>query len=267
MQMLSRVKRGLECRFGLRERDGKGIYHAGLAGDSDNPDLTIQGTQAFLSTQFISRTGTWYSDAQGTERIKRKLFGKAPWHRKDSSQSYNTISSSLRDVLRGQTPSGTPHGSLRSVNSQFPGGEAVRISTPPLDEDTADGRPRGFFTCATPPALDGAVKARPQVCTSKSSHSLALPANNAYRWSLTGQSQPREWWEHVPKKPVRRNPAHSVRGQQLFEFDVQEHLPNSPLCPTNSRHVGGGAGVCVYHGRRRTEPTGGTECSAGSSGT
>ena len=143
--------------------------------------------------------------------------------------------------------------------------EAVRINTPPLDEDTADGRPRGFFTCATPPALDGATRVQPSFHTSKSSHTLAPPPSKAYRWSLTGQSQPREWWEHVPKRPVRRDPARSVGGRQQFEFEVQEHLPNSPLCPANTTHVGRGAGVCVYHGRRRTAPAGGTECSADSS--
>ncbi|KAI1327532.1 hypothetical protein F5Y16DRAFT_371574 [Xylariaceae sp. FL0255] len=35
-----------------------------------------------------------------------------------------------------------------------------------------------------------------------------------------------------------------------FEFDIPEHLPSSPICPANARHPMGGAGVCVYHGRR-----------------
>lgn len=36
-----------------------------------------------------------------------------------------------------------------------------------------------------------------------------------------------------------------------FEFDIPEHLPNSPICPANPKHKSGGVGVCVYHGRRK----------------
>ncbi|KAH9242089.1 hypothetical protein CCHR01_17871 [Colletotrichum chrysophilum] len=38
---------------------------------------------------------------------------------------------------------------------------------------------------------------------------------------------------------------------QPFEFDIPEHLPSSPMCPTNPKHPSGGKGMCVYHGRRR----------------
>jgi hypothetical protein len=31
----------------------------------------------------------------------------------------------------------------------------------------------------------------------------------------------------------------------IFALTVPEHLPNSPLCPANPRHVSGGTGVCV----------------------
>lgn len=37
-----------------------------------------------------------------------------------------------------------------------------------------------------------------------------------------------------------------------FEFDMPEHLPNSPMCPANVNHKSGGTGVCVYHGRRKS---------------
>lgn len=34
-----------------------------------------------------------------------------------------------------------------------------------------------------------------------------------------------------------------------FEFDLPEHLPNSPMCPANKKYKSGGTGICVYHGR------------------
>lgn len=91
----------------------------------------------------------------------------------------------------------------------------------------------------TPPAVDGPegpVLARPS------------PRVSIQRRSLT--PQPREWWDHVPQRPVRRHPFESAAA---FEFDVPEHLPSSPLCAANRKHASGGTGLCVYHGRARAK--------------
>ncbi|OTA00965.1 hypothetical protein A9Z42_0012690 [Trichoderma parareesei] len=205
---------------------------------------TIEGARRFLAAQSISRTGTWFKDEHHTLKIGRKLFGKAPWHRKESNDSINSVSSSVRAVLKGQTPPASPANqwlrytnSYNTSNTTFPGGEAVRVSTPPLDEDTADGRPRGFFTSLTPPLADGetSTKATPPVRSTK-------------RYSVHGQ--PRQWWDQMPQRTGRRD--HSGATGNKFEFDVLEHLPGSPLCPADKRHKSGGTGVCVYHGRRKT---------------
>jgi hypothetical protein len=37
-----------------------------------------------------------------------------------------------------------------------------------------------------------------------------------------------------------------------FDWDVPDHLPSSPLCPANPKHPGGGSGICVYHGRGKS---------------
>lgn len=154
-------------------------------------------------------------------------------------------------------------GSLQSdISNQFPGGvstvsicrlakleefttlqEATRIQTPPLDEDTADGRARGFFTSTSLPTVDGSGHSASESSTRSKRRS---PRSEMHRRCMSGQT--REWWERVPKRPVRRNPVDRVRA---FEFDIPEHLPSSPLCPANKRHNGGGSGVCVYHGRKK----------------
>ncbi|RCI10345.1 hypothetical protein L249_4399 [Ophiocordyceps polyrhachis-furcata BCC 54312] len=126
--------------------------------------------------------------------------------------------------------------SFKSANSQFPGNEAVRVSTPPLDEDTADGKPRGFFTCTTPPS----VPTRPASAAPRH----AAPGS-LRRSSLSVST--REWWEAPPARSARP-PVFAAAG---FQFDVPEHLPSSPMCPINSRSRPGSTGVCVYHGRAR----------------
>jgi hypothetical protein len=115
----------------------------------------------------------------------------------------------------------------------------VRIPTPPLDEDTASGRPRGFFTAATPPAIDSSD---PFISQSL----VRARRRSRHRKSLKGPR--REWWEDVPHRLLRQN---HIDPTNDFEFDVPEHLPSSPLCPANRRHTGKGTGLCVYHGRRR----------------
>lgn len=113
--------------------------------------------------------------------------------------------------------------------------EAVRVSTPPLDEDTADGKPRAFFTSLTPTSPD-------ETEDSSAYSSQAQKASHQRRHRNAGSAKPHEWWERQPQRAARRK-------QREFEFDVPEHLPSSPMCPANKKHASKGTGVCVYHGK------------------
>ncbi|CAH0048593.1 unnamed protein product, partial [Clonostachys solani] len=197
--------------------------------------------------QLNSKSTTWFKDEHGNSKFSKKsFFGKAPWHRKESGDSCSSVASSVREILRGSTPPGTPvsgctaHYSTPSANSQFPGGEAQRIPTPPLDEDTADGKPRGFFTCSIPPTDGG-----PETDSQQSRHHASR--SDIHRRSLN--APPREWWEQTPRRVVKKDTS---RVPGTFEFDVPEHLPGSPLCPAHQSRQGGRGGLCVYHGRSRT---------------
>ncbi|KAH7160952.1 hypothetical protein EDB81DRAFT_853474 [Dactylonectria macrodidyma] len=223
---------------------------------------TIDKTETHHALHSLANVGAWFKDESGTSKLKRKLFGKAPWHRKESGDSFSSVASSVREVLRGSTPPSTPSSesplpcalfvyaswfqrliSVATVGkkypiAQFPGGEATRVKTPPLGEYTADGRPRSFFTPMAPPHVDGSDQV-----------SLATSSSRqlGHRRSLIPQQL--EWWEHFPQKPSRQE----LEDNEIrFEFQVPEHLPSSPMCPTNTRHSSGSTGVCVYHRRKRT---------------
>ncbi|KAM3445388.1 hypothetical protein NHJ13734_000515 [Beauveria thailandica] len=192
----------------------------------------------------LGKTGTWLREEFGSAKKATKIFGRAPWNRKDSTATFSSVSSSIREVLRGETPPASP---LMSFTTTC--GEAVRVSTPPMDEDTADGKPRGFFGPLTPPESDTTGS---QTYHTPMTTMYASPKYNAHRMSVAVPS--REWWEGKPQKPTRHKDTNSVTK---FEFDVPEHLPNSPMCPANVRHKSGGSGLCVYHGRRRALSTAG----------
>ena len=156
-------------------------------------------------------------------------------------------SSSLRTMLMGNAPLGTPTtpdpqimyvGSDQRqyfrVEISAPGAptylpsEARRIGTPPLLEQ--NGKPRGFFFSYEVPDGEGnmlgqGICARPRVKRKKSSDI--------------------DWYTVKLKADEARDNAVN------FELNVPEHLPSSPLCPKHPKHQSGGKGICVYHGRNR----------------
>ncbi|KAI1386448.1 uncharacterized protein F4822DRAFT_444841 [Hypoxylon trugodes] len=221
---------------------------------SQSPTPLISRVTTLLREESRRSRGGSGSSSSGWSR-SFKLFGKSPWHRKASAGSEASASSSVRDVLRGRTPVTSPASDIEPLNSvctQFPGGEATRVQTPPLRESGRNAaRPRSFFfDISTPPIRDcssssGSERDEPQHSpppTSEPTKEQDKPKNNEENKRDSGK----EWWE-VPVAV----PRYEVMAPSSFEFDMPEHLPNSPMCPANKRHKSGGTGVCVYHGRRK----------------
>ncbi|KAI1658001.1 hypothetical protein F4813DRAFT_396127 [Daldinia decipiens] len=161
---------------------------------------------------------------QSKRRRSFKLFGKSPWHREASASSDVSTSSSIRDVLRGRTPVTSPVSYIEPAHAfcaEFPGGEATRIKTPPLRGSGHHAcKPQSFFFDISAPPIH---------------HGSGSNSN----------SEPEPSRGPAPLSPSTPEPHGS------FEFDMPEHLPNSPMCPANKRHSSGGTGICVYHGRRK----------------
>ncbi|KAI0889018.1 uncharacterized protein GGS22DRAFT_184593 [Annulohypoxylon maeteangense] len=195
-----------------------------------------------------------------------RIFGKSPWHREAFAGSEasvaSSVSSSVRDVLRGRTPFTSPVSDIDRLNSfsaQFPGGEATRIKTPPIRESGHHaGRPRSFFfDISTPPARDGSLGSSaehsdyyhtpfPTTTTERDEKDRSSPKKERETEREKRDQGDKEWWE-VPVAV----PQYGAMAPSSFEFNMPEHLPNSPMCPANKRHKSGGTGVCVYHGRRK----------------
>ncbi|KAI0111355.1 hypothetical protein F4814DRAFT_450030 [Daldinia grandis] len=181
---------------------------------------------------------------ESKRRRSFKLFGKSPWHRGASASSDVSISSSVRDVLRGRTPVTSPVSYIEPAHTfcvEFPGGEATRIQTPPLRGSTHHAcKPQSFFfdISAPPPHRRNKSSGGSSPGSSHSPTPLSPPTPK--------RNTGKEWWE-VPVALTRYETA----AHGSFEFDMPEHLPNSPMCPANKRHTSGGTGICVYHGRRK----------------
>ncbi|KAK3400175.1 hypothetical protein B0T20DRAFT_478021 [Sordaria brevicollis] len=95
-------------------------------------------------------------DKEESRRASRLSYIRFPRRAWSERRSFHSTSGSTPAVAESVTPasSNSSVSALRSAfsvippvrtASQYPGGEAIRIHTPPLKEDTADGRPRGYF--------------------------------------------------------------------------------------------------------------------------
>ncbi|KAK1988544.1 hypothetical protein LZ30DRAFT_698812 [Colletotrichum cereale] len=204
------------------------------------------------STAPMTKALTWFINKEDQSGSKHGTgwFGKAPWHRKDSDETVSSATSSVREVLAGKTPPATPdqdsfdHRQIDYATTPYPAGEATRVKTPPLHE-TADRKPRGFFTELLPPRRDEDTWGPSQAYRSSSVRRLHGKCGDDL------PKKPKEWWDAKQRKQSRSR----LTSLPRFEFDMPEHLPNSPMCPANPKHTSGGKGLCVYHGRRKTGST------------
>ncbi|KAH7275194.1 hypothetical protein NW759_005241 [Fusarium solani] len=138
--LYDKAKKSIESKLKFRTR--KERCTCPPIPEYERPHATMDGAGNYHSVHQVTKSGTWFKDDLGKVKLRRKLFSKAPWSRKESSDAYSSMASSMRETLKVR---------VDCVNNQYPGGEAIRIKTPPLGEDTASGSPRSFFTELVPP--------------------------------------------------------------------------------------------------------------------
>ncbi|KAI0014446.1 hypothetical protein F4779DRAFT_559831 [Xylariaceae sp. FL0662B] len=232
--------------------------------DADYTTNTLAGARTQLSLNHTTSLNRMTSLLREESRKPQKswslkLFGKSPWHHKESASSEASASSSLCDVLRGRTPVTSPasgksvyfdtESSSSPYSTNYPGGEATRVKTPPLRERGHAGRPRSFFfdiSVPTPPSPPPSPSRDGHDNSGHRDFEILTPSPSPSPKMRKPNREPscKEWWE-VPAAI----PRYTDMAPAAFEFDIPEHLPNSPMCPANKKHKSGGTGVCVYHGR------------------
>ncbi|QSZ32639.1 hypothetical protein DSL72_002218 [Monilinia vaccinii-corymbosi] len=205
-------------------------------------------------------------------------FGTAPWHRRLSDNSIS-VSSSIYDLLVGRTPIGTPKSESRYVGATGKSYTKVEISEPgaptflpsvsvpeaqrvdtPLWLPKRDPR-RGFMSNMFPHVNEQKISekysldtTRPRRDTTQSSLRNFLRTPTLLNAPASRrESSDSEHGSSLRKSPTNRSFASQYLSKsQLFELNIPDHLPSSPLCPTNPMHTSKGLGICPLHGRKRT---------------
>ncbi|KAE9363510.1 hypothetical protein N431DRAFT_474532 [Stipitochalara longipes BDJ] len=265
-----RTKRTIETR--LRKRSADKLSVRSLEGPgslASRTTMLLQGASTYFDrTQRRSNRLVEISPSPSSLDGKRRpKLGVAPWHRRRSHDSILSVTSSVRNLLMGKTPIATPIPEKHYVGPDgktypavklasddphaptFLPSEARRINTPPLYPGSPDSQPLGrlFDVSATgegessvhsehtPPEPGGTSKASPPL--SRGLWEADIKNANTGNKSI---------------HPPGRAPPANLMSPTLFEFNLPEHLPSSPLCPKNPKHRSGRTGTCVYHGRRKS---------------
>ncbi|MCJ1314819.1 accessory factor associated with RNA polymerase II [Xylographa vitiligo] len=197
------------------------------------------------------------SNLSGLSTSTSKLSIAAIHHRKGGQFS---TTSSLRNLFMGREPMPSPDSAALYTGSDneqyfrvelsspeapnFLPSEAQRVGTPPLPGGGGRKRPlRGFFFDFRPPEEQSDAESPSWEASSASGKSSKTSRRQS---DESDEGKERGWFRVRVKTFSDRN---------ISEFDVPEHLPNSPLCARNPKHSSGGKGICPYHGRARTDST------------
>ncbi|RWA10768.1 hypothetical protein EKO27_g4334 [Xylaria grammica] len=263
----------------------------------------VKPKKSFVNWRMLSerRQGTTASPLRKTSSVSEKsrgslkglstkFFTKARWHRKISSSSVASTSSSLQTSVHSHSPTtpvserGDTAATANAWASEYPGGEATRVQTPRIFQNSYDQFPRSFFADLSPPLPphrpisrqegqanlkkttlstsftpgDSSASSTPRAPSKRNNEGPSDGDSDSDTKSVIRDSSKRptragergkEWWEvSVPT-------SYGAVDQRSFKFDLPEHLPSSPMCPANRRHKSGGTGVCVYHGRAKDRAT------------
>ncbi|KAG9259167.1 uncharacterized protein F5Z01DRAFT_746500 [Emericellopsis atlantica] len=106
-RLFLKTKQSLEARVrGPTQRESPSLHKS-----SDNVAQTTAVIDGARQTHGV-RVGTWLEDDSTPPNASRRIFRKAPWHRKESGETLSSVSSSVRELIRADTPPCTPASDL-----------------------------------------------------------------------------------------------------------------------------------------------------------
>ncbi|KAL8903291.1 MAG: hypothetical protein Q9171_007452 [Xanthocarpia ochracea] len=266
--LMNRTKRilGIKSTVSLSEQPAGGRQRG--------TEETLHKTSSALRNlvELTSPSGSSTSNMSAASigsRSKHRNLLRPRYHRQHTGHS---SSSSVLRVMLGRTPVGTPNGDCMYTGSDsqqyfrveltaphaptYLPSEARRIGTPPLPGDGNSKLRRFFFDYNTPrsaseapigPWPSGPMDVMTMLPRQDNMKPPQSPAGQRSPGARLQKDDPDVNWFRVK---VGIGQAQEERG--MFELNVPEHLPSSPLCPRHPKHKSGGKGVCVYHGRNRT---------------
>jgi len=252
---LEPLKEGLYCRTKRR----LGLKHGPISPYIEPRSRTPTGavldrvtsTLRFLPARNLTGSTSAATSVSNLSIAAPRRRRERPGHRSGLSAS-----SSVRDLMMGNPPAGTPEPELMYTGSDsnkylsvdltqpdapaFLPSEARRINTPPLPgEGSGEIISRSFFFDYQNPA-EGDLETFPR----RAFHSPH--AADIVRISRDGEE-----WYRVKLDAIE---SATTASQEEPDHSIPEHFPNSPLCPRNPKHKSGGTGTCPFHGRNKSTP-------------
>ncbi|KAL6717236.1 hypothetical protein ACLMJK_005151 [Lecanora helva] len=254
LSTLGPLKEGLYCRT----KRALGLKHGPITPYVQNRSRTPTGAildRVTSTLRFVPEKASTTSTSAATSVTNLSIAAPRTRRQRPGRRNGWSASSSVRDLMMGKPPIGTPEPEVMYTGSDshqylsvdlsqpdapaFLPSEARRINTPPLpSRGSGLNRPQGFFFDYRPPAeaTEDFFPKRP------------LPPG-------TGNSaKPRiepDWYR------VKLNAIESAPDalEDDLPSNLPEHLPSSPLCPKNPKHKSGGKGICPFHGRNKSIPS------------
>lgn len=204
---------------------------------------TSNSSLSIASMRWRNRISPWSSGQSSMNSYISVPPGKAPAPTPDPQSVYT--GSDDRQYLAVQITD--PEGPT------FLPSEAQRISIPPVF-DRFEGRrkARGFFFDYAPPevprtptgGLAGDAPVTQWVPEEAEEEGEQTPTQTGV--TPVRNSSEKEWYR---AKIDAIEAEQELSKEEEFVRIVPDHLPNSPMCPRNPRHVSGGKEACIYHGR------------------
>ncbi len=216
-----------------------------------------------LETSAMPSTDHRTPEASVTSSLNEMRMGVVPTSTPDQTATYRIKrSKSAESVIFFKVDI-----SIRGGTSYLPS-EARRIHTPPLPGADMQGKRRGFFFDYNAPKTEGGedeskagvdeLLARQRDNVNKVKHSRPLKGTSR-NTTQTKNPSGRDWYELQlaqfdtdldEDKEKRERDLRAPRSWHEFDegekydqkprvqvdFDIPEHLPNSPLCPVNERY-------------------------------
>jgi hypothetical protein len=141
-------------------------------------------------------------------------------------------------------------------NATFLPTEARRVNTPPLVTTSHEkgNKVTGYFWDFWYNDDDGKEGNRtgPSTDVMEYHQPFPQPKIDSIRDSTAhpGVDSEKYWYRVRLDRIMDEDEPRDLGELRMFDWDIPEHLPSSPLCPLHPKHQGRGRRVCVYHGRR-----------------